>query len=881
MNSSKFSIDAFSFWIGAAVASAFWLFLRWARPSLEALRENWQKKREEKAIRTSGNIEASHRNLVLKKAQGMHLASPLFSLEEVLIPPLFLAPPARRDAGEEELFSQDQTNLTIPYLPQDSTLASFYHTESLSLLDVLAGGSNLAIVGDPGVGKTVALAQTASLIAKSDPIVGALTESIPFFLHVADLNLSDEELEDILSPITEFVIESTSLINPARLPEFVNTSFSKKQAVLLLDGLDEIPPQEIEKVVAYIEKLLKIYPKTRVILTGSLEYLDKLTRLNFTPLTLRTWNRIQQENFLNKWGNLWESTVALEAWVQTGPEQVDSILLNSWLNINSTNLSPLELTLKTWGAYAGDGRGASAQDAIDAHIHRLAPENVPAEAVDMLAMRASLSVTPIFNSSEAREWVKDFELLEEIPVEEEIEEIGFEEIEDEGAEDASSEDTSFENEALEDENIENEERTDEDETAAEEEKTEKIAPKRELIETIVESGLLVKHSDNRMRFAHPVFAGYLAGKNLSNYAIDERLIKQPLWSGKKLSMHYFAINGTGENVSPLVETLLRTPDPILERNLILMGNWLKDAPRKNAWRGKVLTALAKILQDDTQPLGLRGQIVSALARSKDPSVAALFRQLLKSDSVYAVQLAALGSGIMQDKKAVQPLNESIQRLRNTYSISAAALALSAIGTDEALNTLATALMQGEENLRRATAEAFANHPAEGWGMLKEAIEIDDILVRRSAIYGLARIEEPWAKEILAHIQVEDKEWAVRDIATNALEKSKNKAQLAPHKLPPPSKSPWLIAFAGEQGMGIPAGSPATELLLLALKGEDTAKSLAALAYLIRTPNEGVITALYHAMYSKNIEMREAIFLALVEIAASGVKLPEPRQFGLA
>ncbi len=870
MNSSKFSIDAFSFWIGAAVASAFWLLLKWARPSLEELREKWQKKREESALRTSGNIEANHRNLVLKKAQGMHLASPLFSLEEVLIPPLFLAPPTKRDAGEEELFSQDQTNLTIPYLPQDSTLASFYHTATLSLPDVLLGGSNLVIIGEPGVGKTVALAQAASLIAKGDSRVGALAESIPFLLHVADLNLPDEKLEDILSPITEFVIKSTSLINPARLPEFVNASFSRKQTSLLLDGLDEIPPQEIEKVVAYIEKLLKKYPKTRIILTGSLEYLDKLTRLNFTPLTLRTWNTIQQERFLSKWGNLWENTVALETWAQTGPEQVDSILLNSWLSINSTNLSPLEFTLKTWGAYAGDGRGASAQDAIDTHIRRLSPENVPTEALDMLAMQASLTLTPIFDSREAREWVKDFELLEETPVEEEFEDIGFEEIEDESVENTSLEDAS-----LEDENTENEE------IATEEEKTEKVVRKRELLEIITESGLLVEHSDNRMRFAHPVFAGYLAGKSLSNYAIDERLTKQPRWSGKKLSMHYFAINGTGENVSSLVETLLRTPDPILERNIILMGNWLKDAPRKSVWRGKVLTALAKILQDDTRPLGLRGQIISALARSEDPSVAALFRQLLKSDSVYAIQLAALGSGIMRDKKAVQPLTESIQRLHNTYSISAAALALSAIGTDEALNTLATALMQGEENLRRATAEAFANHPAEGWGMLKEALEIDDILVRRSAIYGLARIEEPWAKEILAHIQVEDKEWAVRDIATDALEKSKNKIQLAPHKLPPPSKSPWLIAFAGEQGMGIPAGSPATELLLLALKDEDTTKSLAALAYLVRTPNEGIITALYHAMYSKNIEMREAIFLALVEIAASGIKLPEPRQFGLA
>ncbi len=856
MGSSKFSIDAFSFWIGAAVASAFWLMLRWARPLLAQIRENWQEKREATALRTSGNVEAYHLRLVLKKAQGMHLASPLFSLEEILVPPIFLAPPPQGELGEDEILRQDQTNLTIPYLPQDSTLASFYRTDFFTLPEALAGSANLVIVGNPGVGKTVALAHTASLVSKRDPSIGALAETTPFLLHVADLNIPDKNLKDILDPIIEFTIENLSLFNASRLPKFIRLTFDSGRALLLLDGLDEIPPQEVEKVVAYIAKLLKSYPKTRIITTGSLSYLDKLARLNFTPLTLRTWNISQQEEFLAKWGSLWENHVALEAWVQAGPEQVDTALLNTWLRINATTLSPLELTLKTWGAYAGDGRGASALNAIDAHIRRLSPADIPIAALEMLAMQSSLTIKPIFDSREARAWVKSFEPPEELLLEEEYEDI--------------------EDENLEDENTENEEIKAEKEEEKEKEKI--VIPKRGLLDKMVDSGLLVEHRNNQIRFTHPVFAGFLAGRNLSNYNIDERLTEQPLWSGKTLSMHYFAASG---NASALVDILLETPDPILERNLIAMGNWLRDAPRKTAWRGKVLTALAKTLQDDTQPLGLRGQIVSALARSGDSSVAALFRQLLQSESVYVIQLAALGSGLMQDKKAVSPLEQSFQRIRNTYTLSAVALALSAISTDDALNALAVALMQGEENLRRSAAEAFANHSNEGWDTLKEALEIDDILVRRSAVYGLARIDKTWAKELLSHVQVEDKEWAVRDIATSILEKSQNKAKFAPQKLPPPSESPWLIAYAGEQGMGIPAGSPATELLLLALKSEDTNKSLAALAYLLRTPTEGVINALYHAMYGKNIAMREAIFLALVEIAASGVSLPEPRQFGFA
>ncbi|MBT3322816.1 MAG: NACHT domain-containing protein [Anaerolineae bacterium] len=853
MNSSKFSIDAISFWVGAAVASAFWLMLGRARPLLKQIRENWQKKRAAAALRASSNVEIYYRGVVLKKAQGMHLAAPLFSLEEIIIPPTFLAPPPQGNLGSDEVFKQDQTNSTIPYLPQDSTLASFYRTDFFTLSDALAGEANLVILGNPGMGKSVALAHTASLVSKGDPSMGALNNFVPFLLHVADLSISDKEPKDILDPIIEFTSESASLLNASRLPKFIRLNFNSGRALLLLDGLDEIPPNDVKKVVAYIEKLLKIYPKTRIITTSSHEYLDKLTQLNFIPLTLRAWNKTQQEEFLSKWGNLWKNHVALEAWVQSGPEQVDPILLNTWLKINLANFSPLELTLKTWGAYAGDGRGASALDAIDTHLRRLSPSGIPIEALEMLAMQASLTIKPVFDSRKANDWVKSFEPPEEVLIEEEsIVEADIEE-------DEESE-------------VEKEKKK---------EQSKAVAQKRDLLDRMAESGLLAKHRNHQMRFTHPVFAGFLAGRNLSNYNIDERLTGQPFWSGKTLSMHYFAANSTGTNAIALVETLLKTADPILERNLLLMGNWLKNAPRKTKWRGKILTALATTLQDDTQPLGLRGQIISSLARSEDPSVGALFRQLLQSDSAYIIQLAALGSGLMQDKKSVQALSQAFMRTQNIFTLSAVALALAAIGTDDALNALATALMQGEENLRRASAEAFANHPGEGWDTLKEALEIDDILVRRSAIYGLARIDEPWAKELLTQTQVEDKEWAVRDIATAILEQSQNKAQFAPRKLAPPAESPWLIAFAGEQGMGIPAGSPATDILLLALKGEDTDQSLAALAYLLRTPSEGVINALYHAMYGKNIATREAVFLALVGIAASGVKLPEPRSFGLA
>ena len=81
-------------------------------------------------------------------------------------------------------------------------------------------------------------------------------------------------------------------------------------------------------------------------------------------------------------------------------------------------------------------------------------------------------------------------------------------------------------------------------------------------------------------------------------------------------------------------------------------------------------------------------------------------------------------------------------------------------------------------------------------------------------------------------------------------------------------------------MGIPRGGPATDVLLNAFKIGETEERLAALPYLKRVANEGIIGALYNGMYGEDPEVREASFYALEEIAANGITIPHPNQFGL-
>jgi HEAT repeat protein len=208
------------------------------------------------------------------------------------------------------------------------------------------------------------------------------------------------------------------------------------------------------------------------------------------------------------------------------------------------------------------------------------------------------------------------------------------------------------------------------------------------------------------------------------------------------------------------------------------------------------------------------------------------------------------------------------------------LALVSIGDTSALETVVTLLLHGDDYSRRAAAEALANHPNEGHAMLKDGATMEDMLVRHSVVYGLARIDQTWAVQILEKMQAEDDQWNVRNSAGEMLNR---KHQLNPHipqPLPPPHESTWLVEFASAQGIGISPGALVTDILLLALKSEDEDIRMAALPYLRHSPTKDVIAAIYQAMYGNDIEFREAAYNIIREIAESGIPLPAPYEFGV-
>ncbi len=833
-----------AFAIGFALGIVTTILVGRARPLLKQIRENAKERQEEAKVRRTSGLEDNHRRLTLRRAQGMHLAAQLFALDDVLQEPKLIAPPAQMEPGvagnQEDIISQ-----TLPYMPDWPELAAIYRAPTLGLVEAISGGENVVIVGAAGMGKTVALAHLASLAANLKVQLGGGRDAVPFHYHIADLQLPFDPSKDPLTVVINAASEHAPVFDLRRLPEFIKQSFNSGTALLLVDGFDEADPQTQTDIVAWFEALGKAYTKARIVTTGTANQLNGLSGLGFHPLVLMPWGVHRISGFIQQWGEAWTRTLPLAS------DTIDPLLLNEWLEMDNTGLTPFELTLKTWGAYAGDSLGSRILDFIATHVRRVAPTGTPVAALELLAMQVVLTTQPIFDPRKARSWVKQYDIVEDQPIES-IETVS----------------TTEDGEPV--------ELTDTQKIKIKKSRAGSAVPSHGLLSKMVESGLLVSHSNEKMRFLHPVLNGYLAGQAVGDNDADTTLLAQPDWDGKAVTLHYLAARG---DASAVADILLKQSDLPFHSATFVVARWLRDAPKDAQWRAKTFAGLLSILQAEGQPLTLRAQALAAFIASGDPGAATLFRQLLSSRSFTVIPLAALGSGALRDKKAV-PILEEVMQAPISAVRRAACLALVAIGMDKSFEAVARALLEGDEELRRAAAQALANDPKDGYEALREGATLADIMVRRAVVHGLARVEQPWAIEMLRQMQVEDDQWAVRNLANQYVEEITHRNPRVPKKLTPPSETPWLIEFASKQGSGIPRGGPATDVLIQAYKYGTTEERLAAIPYLKRVATEGVIGAFYNGVYGDDPEVSEASFLAIQEISANGVAIPHPNQFGL-
>ena len=826
-----FRLDLFSFWLGFLFGLIFfWL-------SILAYRNlpGWWKNLniQIQALRDSLNagIENRLRNDIIHWTQRQHLAAALFSLDEILIQPRLMTLPLSAHSNSEYAL-EEITNLTLPYLPDWPEAAGAFGAPSLSLAEAAQEGASLIVMGHPGAGKTVALAHLAGQMARQDPETGAMSERFPIIVHAADLLPKLEDKSPLAAVFSAVTHAYASKVILPQLNKLLNTLFENGRALFILDGLDEFDRLTFDRFYQYLERLHTAYPRLQMVVSTSPEYYGHLNKLGFLPMALAAWGDLQRSQFLDLWAEKWSRHIQ----DLLPPEsKVDPLLLKNWIQTNDPAVTPLELTLKAWAAFAGDMIRPDLTALIEAYLRRITL-NLPniRPVLGKLAAHIVLNQVGVISSRETDTLFNVSRSAKETSPE-----PGQASENNEGQ--PSSASTANDPNAL------------------------------------VNAGLLVAHNGSNYRMLHPILTGYLAGNQFSTSGQAGSVAEQPTWVGKTLSLGFM---GQWMDISGIVNTLLsESKDLPIPRSLFVAARWLRGAPRNAAWRGAIMRELANTIQKEYHTPGFGARAVVALALSGDPSVTNLFRQLARSDFSALRQLGVIGMGLCPDAKTINDLAAMTQDSSPNVS-RATCLSLIRLGTRQAHDMVISILLHGSEEMRRAAAEALTNLGEEGFSILKEALESEDLLVRRASIFGLLRLNRAEVIPLLEKAAVQDAQWVVRNAAAQALEQKKQPNPYLPKRLPSLPDTGWLLTYAGKSGIGIANETQGMEMLLNAVDHGEVEERMLALEMLSVIGDQQSVAPLYHTYYSSKDEVREAAFNCIWHIMSSGASLPPPAQFGL-
>lgn len=316
---------------------------------------------------TSGAAD-HYGNEVIAWAESRHAAQAIFNLTDVCIPPRVLAPPQLTNPGREDMPSAG-TLAILPNLPDWTYLSAVYAGPSLDLRQAVVQGTPMMLTGPLGSGKTTALAFLAIEAASGHFTVREEEKIIPIFVHAADLKLNRRGLDEPTRALIEGVQSYASANLAPRLPSYLRSFLEQGQALILVDGLDELTQDELKVVSEWLIALRNDASGNLFIVAGPPLGYDGLTEAGFAPVAMAPWSIQRVQQFQRKWGTAWQELIVPNL-PKNRIDDIDPALIIGWLDSPANPLTALEITLRTWAAFAGDVRGGRITDHYAAYLNR-------------------------------------------------------------------------------------------------------------------------------------------------------------------------------------------------------------------------------------------------------------------------------------------------------------------------------------------------------------------------------------------------------------------------------------------------------------------------------------------------------------------------------
>ena len=168
-------------------------------------------------------------------------------------------------------------------------LSDGVRTQGLQVV-VSRRGQRLYILGKPGAGKTTFLKYLVHQTTIADEL-----EKLPIFVTLREWDVSKVELID-------FITEQFHVCNFPDARQFVEYLLETGQAIVLFDGLDEVPEHDGQRkdTTEELQKFWRKYQKTQIIITCRIAATD-YSFTEFTYIEMADFSELQVDNYAVNW----------------------------------------------------------------------------------------------------------------------------------------------------------------------------------------------------------------------------------------------------------------------------------------------------------------------------------------------------------------------------------------------------------------------------------------------------------------------------------------------------------------------------------------------------------------------------------------------------
>jgi len=731
------------------------------------------------------------------------------------------------------------------------------HTEDappllLSPSQAVKMGQPLLIIGPSGSGRTtllnhLLLTQASQLHAAGEG------ERVPMYVYLPLLAVqmgdtaTGEESESSAALATEQLAQAAvtvmSRLTATGVPSWLRGQVQAGQSLILLDGWEQGSPQERPAVTAWIKKLLTVHPDNVLVVTAGERGYAPLIAAGFIPLQPVPWAPRQLGELARRWKEVWP----------TDDQEPQAPSLHVAYRL--TPPTPLEATIQLFVQLRGKqpaptpaGRMAQAMDLLLPPPERdqdnaAWPLKTGHQALGRLALTTIERHNPLLGRDKIQSTVTQM-----------MPPPRFTSDQDDATEGQPADKATLK--------------------AAREEEESRNLQVIDCCRALTLPGGIIRSWDNEHYFFnHPLVAAYWAAHYLASTeeidgaATAAEHVQDPAWAD---ALHFYVGLAAAE---PLIQHLMRSPNDLFLSRLWGAADLMSATPaRRVAWRQELIKQLAQLMLTPHLPPFLQSRALAALVESGEPSVRLLFKRIVDHANPQLRAKAILGLGILQDPQDLEVIEAALSDPDLDVRLAAidALRRLARAGHEPALESIVASIVEAENQVQRAAAEALAELGPEGEAVLRDAAQDQDLTVRRAAVYGIMLLDADWVEETLQQLHLQDSEWLVRNAASEALAQLADEEQpaleLTALTLPKAEQESWLIAWAAEQGEGTGVGDAALATLTRALREGDAPTRQAAVNTLRRLANPDTCDVLRQCLRDPEPAVRDAALSALYEIS---------------